>query len=319
MTPDLQQWLAQQDIDVTRVSRLAGDMGLRQYYRAEQQGKPVIIADASEDNVTNTQTFIAVDEAFAKAGVSVPSIYAQNPINEWLILEDLGDDLYGAVLNKDNADALYTQALASLLKIQSIKTISGYDLPHFVDDHCLKDLQLWREWFVERYLNINLTADDNAMLDMLFSLLHENAANQPQVLMHRDYHCRNLFALTDATGVIDFQSAMLGPITYDAVSLLRDCYMDWPTEKVQQWARQFHAMALTDSMDMKTFTRHFDLMGVQRHLKALGSFAKSPVSDRDMTIRRTLNYVIAIGQQYSELKEFIGWLTTTTENICAVQ
>lgn len=320
MMPDkLRDWLEQLDLVPERHQRIAGGAGLRCYYRIWHNDKSWVVMDASAIPAC-VPDFIAVDRAFARHLIHVPMIYAEH--EHYLLLEDFGDSLYANALSKDNADQLYQQALACLRRIQACQAIEGYKLPNFVEQHCLSDLQLWQTWFVEKHLQYTLNEDEQQQLQSVYQLLTHNASIQPQVCIHRDYHSRNLFALENGIGVIDFQNLMHGPVTYDLVSLVRDCYIDWPKQQVKEWIAHYYQLidTVVGHLSLETFEKMTDLMGVQRHLKALGTFARKYQRDYDadylQEMPRTINYLLDICQQYDELREFGLWFAQRTESLC---
>ena len=227
-------------------------------------------------------------------------------------MSDLGDRQYLQELNDETVERLYGDALGSLATLQACgpdtKQIPAYD-----ETLLMREMRLFREWFLQQHLGLALDDRINHMLDNVFRLLADNALQQPQVCVHRDYHSRNLM-ITERhnPGILDFQDAVFGPITYDPVSLLRDCYIVWPRERVEDWALGYHELAIQSGIldhnthhDEKTFLRWFDLMGIQRHLKAAGIFARLRHRDGKpdylQDIPRTLAYVEDISARYREL------------------
>ena len=228
-----------------------------------------------------------------------------------MLLSDFGDDLYQHTLNTENADELYSRSLEELLKIQSCSRISGWDLPRFDADFIGQELINFRRWFLEQHLQMRLTTQSHKWLNQLFEMLIHSAVTQPQCCIHRDYHSRNLMALPEGIGVLDFQDAAFGPVTYDLVSLLRDCYIVWPLQKVRQWALLFHERLIEKgflAVSEQVFLRWFDWMGVQRHLKAIFIFARKyhrdGVADYLPYIDNGLRYVMDVIQDYPEFKAF---------------
>ena len=227
-----------------------------------------------------------------------------------MLLSDLGSTPYLNQLNADNADRLYHDAIDSLIKMQSLQNgLAAYDekLLQF-------EMSLFRDWYLGTHLQKELSASQYQTLQTAFDLLMNNALQQPQVFVHRDYHSRNLMITTeDNPGVIDFQDAVVGAVSYDLVSLLKDCYIAWPRQRVEEWVMYFvENNPLTENMDMQEFMHWFDLMGVQRHLKAIGIFAR--LNHRDgksgylNDIPRTLAYVFDSCKRYSELQDMLELL-----------
>jgi aminoglycoside/choline kinase family phosphotransferase len=291
---------------------LLASAGKRQYFRVNFSNQTRILMYVPPDAEVTLPNVIAVTQAFEKCGIRVPKLFFHNLEIGLLILEDFGEGVYDHVLNAENVERLYQQALSALLKIQTCQSIPKYGMPDFIDDFFTLDMNLWQEWFVQQYWNTSLPT---VLRDHLLELLQKNAEEQPRVCMHRDYHSRNLIQLPDGTtGVLDFQSAMWGPFSYDAVSLLRDCYITWPAEQVKSWADNFLKQASEQAgipYSQAQQWQWFELMGLQRHLKALGTFARKYSRDGETAyladIKRTIPYILDVTKRYSELKEFHEW------------
>ena len=263
---------------------------------------------------------MAVGQSFAKHGLHVPNILAIDLENGFLLLSDLGDRLYLTEMTPENVDVLYTQALAVIPQIQACQSVSDWELPHFGEKIIVTELQLFIHWFLQKHLGLELNPATQAMLAQTFNHLIQVANAQPQVCVHRDYHSRNLLRLNDHdVGVLDFQDAAIGPISYDAVSLLRDCYIAWSPSQVTHWALQFfnHCRDLNQFKDhsAEQFLYWFDFVGVQRHLKVLGIFSRLYHRDGKglylNDIPRILNYLIQVGENYAELSGLRGFLQST--------
>lgn len=225
----------------------------------------------------------------------------------------MGDAVFSQGVSQNNADDLYKTALLELGKIQKC----SLDFAHFDSSWMNNELQLFKEWVVEKHLNQTLSPKTSKMLDHTFEFLLKSATEQPQCFIHRDYHSRNLMLLpNNKIGILDFQDAMIGPITYDLVSLIRDCYIDWPQEQVIAWARFFHDNFLTSQIpSQEQFLRWFDLMGIQRHLKASFIFARKHhrdnVSSYLKDIPRAMRYILQVAPNYPELRDFGDWISET--------
>jgi len=285
------------------------DASFRCYYRVRLADASYIAMDAPPDK-EDCGPFISVAAAFAKTGLNVPCVLEMDMEQGFLLLTDLGQQTYLEVLNQANYARLYRDALDALFLLQAHSDDSGV-LPEYGRELFMREMALFRDWFMNRQLGI---AIDNKMtrdLEEAFESLAREALAQPRVRVHRDYHSRNLMVSdTHNPGVLDFQDAVIGPVTYDLVSLLRDCYINWPAQQVEAWlagyyGRLVEAGMLPPDADLDRFRRWFDLMGVQRHLKAIGIFARLNLRDakpaylRD--IPRTLNYVIEVYGRYPEL------------------
>jgi aminoglycoside/choline kinase family phosphotransferase len=238
---------------------------------------------------------------------------AQNIDDGFLLLEDLGSNSFLSTLTEHNADALYQSALDSLFKLQTNIVIANTSLPCYDQALLKRELGIFTEWFLEQHLDIEIPV---TLWQNVCSILINSALEQPVSCVHRDYHSRNLMVLdNNELGIIDFQDAVLGAITYDLVSLLRDCYVDWSTTQVEQWLSGYYQRLLAAGLitcELSQFKRWFDLMGMQRHLKAIGIFSRLNLRDNKPAylndIPRTLNYVIAQADAYPEFAEFSAFL-----------
>ena len=286
----------------------SSDASFRRYFRVKAAEGQFIVMDAPPDK-ENTEPFIRVAKLFSASNVNVPIIFHQNHSDGFLLLEDFGSQCYLDVLNTDTANVLYEQAFACLLKLQTQTSLSSCGLPRYDQALLMRELGICEEWFIGRLLDSELPSTLWASVQ---TLLVQSALAQPITCVHRDYHSRNLMVLDeDSPGVIDFQDAVIGPVTYDVVSLLRDCYIAWPKEHVEQWLKNYYDQLIQTGLincDWAQFKRWFDLMGMQRHLKAVGIFARLHKRDSKSTylndIPRTLNYVLDVCANYPELNAF---------------
>lgn len=321
----LQAWLSVvAPSEVRSCEPISGDASFRRYYRVRCADLNAIAVDAPPAT-ENNQAFAAVDECFLKHGVTVPKIYKIDLKQGFMLISDLGNQDLLSTLNEENADALYKSAMDTLLKIQVCHDFSDWQLPDYDRALLLEELQLFRTWYLGRHRSIKLDKDDEATLDQVFDLLIENALKQPQVCVHRDYHSRNLMVLPEANpsapglGVLDFQDAVRGAITYDLASLLKDCYIAWPRERIVHWVRDFFDLCQVNnrlSADFETFLKWFDWIGVQRHLKVLGIFSR--LKHRDGKSRymedfpRVHAYLYEMCACYSELRPIRHFLKPQT-------
>jgi len=295
-----------------KVTAIIGDASFRRYFRVQYGQESYIAMDAPPDK-EDCRPFVAIARAFAKLNVQVPHIFAFDLEQGFLLLSDLGDNLYSNVLTADNVEQLYLKALADLTKIQACETIPNWDIPHFGKDFLEREWHLFQHWTVEKHWEKNLSVHEHYLLTDSFEILVNNSLSQPHVCVHRDYHSRNLLLLKDkAVGVLDFQDAVWGPITYDAVSLLRDCYIDWPREQIEKLIHVFYEQCSLKHTSRDQFIYWFDLMGIQRHLKAIGIFSRlKHLYNRPnylQYIPRGLNYVLQISENYNELNQFRQFL-----------
>ena len=303
---------------------VTGDAGFRSYFRSNTQ--PPFIAALAPPEHEDNPAFVNIAIAMAMGGVHVPKIYAVDYEHGFLLQEDLGETLYLDLLNSKTQSQLYDRAEETLLQIQKLPADSAL-FPAYDATLLQRELELFPEWFVEGLLGINLDTQARCLLDDLFTVLLDSAGEQPQVVVHRDFHSRNLLVLDDGgVGVIDFQDAVFGPLSYDLVSLLRDCYIRWPQSLVEQRVEGFRRKLLAQAeasgqammlSDAATFLRWFDLMGLQRHLKVLGIFARLSLRDGKTRylddLPLVLRYVLEVAQKYPETQGFYHWFVDDLE------
>lgn len=301
----LQQWLdSLSENTYTDLKPASADASFRQYFRVtnNKDDKTYIVMDAPPEK-EDCHPFLLVTDLIRGVGVNAPDIISVDMKQGFLLLDDLGNKPYLDYLDNDSADNLYTDAIDALVKMQ---TIDGL-LPPYDEKFLQTEMDLFETWYLNRHLGIELDQAQKTSLDNVCNLLIQNAIEQPQVFVHRDYHSRNLM-ITDENnpGVIDYQDAVIGPISYDLVSLFKDCYIEWPREKVELWLDLYLArLSPARFIEKETLLRWFDLMGVQRHLKVLGIFARLNYRDgksqylNDLPL--TLKYVLDTCQRYDEL------------------
>jgi aminoglycoside/choline kinase family phosphotransferase len=305
----LKQWLEDElDFSDYSLKPASSDASFRRYFRVTHDGSSFIVMDAPPEK-ENTGPFVTVARLLLDVGVNVPEILDESPDLGFLLLSDLGSRLYLDALNGETVERLYGDALGALAAIQICAPVRGV-LPDY--DHALlmREMGLFRDWLVGTHLGIVPNDAQSALLEQAFARLTENALGQPQVCVHRDYHSRNLMVCPgDNPGILDFQDAVRGPITYDLVSLLRDSYIAWPQARVVDWALEFRrraAMAgLAVGRDDAEFLRWFDLVGVQRHLKVGGIFARLWHRDGKPgylpDVPRTLGYIEQACARHADL------------------
>jgi N-acetylmuramate 1-kinase len=299
-------------LTVIKCEPASSDASFRRYFRITLPDQQLIVMDAPPDK-ENIKQFIKVAEILKQAKVNAPALYHQNLTDGFLVLEDFGSQPYLDLLNPGNANALYAAALESLLTLQTQVGSDSYSLPHYDKTLLERELGIFEEWFINKALGKEIPA---ALWESVKNILVNSALEQPVTCVHRDYHSRNLMVLeNNSPGIIDFQDAVIGPVTYDLVSLLRDCYIAWPQNQVESWLSQHYQklkQAGIVSCDITLFTRWFDLMGMQRHLKAIGIFSRLNLRDGKSgylsDIPRTLNYVMAQALAYPELGAFHDFL-----------
>lgn len=274
---------------------VAGDASNRRYFRLACGGASYIVVEAPPETEKN-EAFLAVRELLAAAHIRVPALYGADLERGYLLLEDLGDALLLPALATDSVDRHYAEAFTVLRQMAAVD-IAGLDWPAYDRELLQEELGRFQAWFVDALLGYSLDSGEQQMLQAIFSPLVESALEQPRVLVHRDFHSRNLMLQDDGQlGVIDFQDAVVGPVTYDLASLLRDCYIRWPEDKVNAWALAYRdslrAEGLLAPVDDSQFLRWLDWMGLQRHIKVLGTFARLYLRDGKSAYLEDLPLVI---------------------------
>lgn len=293
----------------------SADASFRSYWRTRHDGVSWIVMDsppAQED----PRPWLAIGERLAAAGLHVPAVRAKDLEQGFLLIEDLGNRLYLSELNEHNADALYGDAMDALLRMQT--RMDWHDLPPFDHDVLVRGLEVMPEWFLVRHLGHTPSCDEWDVLEAAFGTIVRNALEQPRCFVHRDYHSRNLLIVErDNPGIIDFQGALAGPITYDLASLLRDAYIVWPRERVQGWVESYRrrlldAGVLDAGIDTAHFQRWFDLTGLHRHVRVLGQFYRLWYRDGKpgylADVPTVYHYVISVARSYPELVDFAALL-----------
>ncbi|HIF17716.1 MAG TPA: phosphotransferase [Cycloclasticus sp.] len=287
----------------------SSDASFRRYFRVILADESFVVMDAPPEKEDCT-SFITIATLLFEQGINVPKIFHLSLEKGFLVLSDLGSENYLDDLNDETADKRYDDAVQALHKMHRLPT-SELDIPMYDSGLLQQEMGLFDEWFVSRLLGVELSVADKQTLASVKSLLSESALAQPQVFVHRDYHSRNLMLTTkNNPGVIDFQDAVIGPITYDLVSLYRDCYIEWADEKIYTWLdefiRQRKKQGHADEFDRAQFYQWFDWMGVQRHLKVLGIFSRLCLRDGKPgylnDIPLTLSYVINVCRRYKALE-----------------
>jgi N-acetylmuramate 1-kinase len=302
---------------------VSGDASFRRYFRGFTATQSWILVDAPPDK-ENSHTFVEIARRLARGGVAVPEVMEANLELGFMCLADFGDTLLWGKLDaaqadataKPDANALYHSAFAELVKIQQCDG-STPPLPLYDEALLLREMRLFTDWFCGGIMQFKLSSFEISMLENMYRFLVDAAQEQPQVFVHRDYHSRNLMYREDKPpGVIDFQDAVLGPVTYDLVSLLKDVYISWPRAQVNEWVLEYAAYAqdagILGHVQPQQLLRSFDLMGVQRHLKVAGIFGRLWLRDGKsrylQDIPLTLRYIKDVVPEHPELKVFAEWL-----------
>ncbi|GAB7528498.1 phosphotransferase [Pseudomonas sp. 3A(2025)] len=297
------QWGAVPQASLTAAS---SDASFRRYFRWQGAGRTLIVMDAPPPQ-ENCRPFVDIAHLLASSGINVPVIHAQDLEQGFLLLNDLGHQTYLDVIDADNADALFSDAIDALIAFQRLPMDAP--LPSYDVALLRRELELFPEWYVQRHLGIELDAEQQALWQQASSLLIDSALAQPKVLVHRDFMPRNLMRSEPNPGVLDFQDAVYGPVTYDITCLFKDAFLSWPEERVAAWQQQYWDQAreagIAVQSDFAEFQRASDLMGVQRHLKVIGIFAR--ICHRDgkprylADVPRFFSYIDAVLARRPEL------------------
>jgi aminoglycoside/choline kinase family phosphotransferase len=315
----LNHWLDQQlpalfatrgwgEVPLGTLTPASSDASFRRYFRWQGDGRSLILMDAPPPQ-EDCRPFVKVAERLAAAGVNVPQILAQDLERGFLLLSDLGRQTYLDVIDAQNADRLFDDAVQALLAFQRLPMDAP--LPSYDDALLRRELQLFPEWYVRRHLGVELSEAQQAAWQRICARLIDSALAQPQVLVHRDYMPRNLMLSAPNPGVLDFQDAVYGPVTYDVTCLFKDAFLSWPEARVRDWLagywQQAGAAGIPVQAELDDFLRASDLMGVQRHLKVIGIFAR--ICHRDGKPRylddvpRFFAYIDAVLARRPELAE----------------
>lgn len=310
----LNEWLQiQLNQSSFTLTPLAGDASFRHYLRLSSNNATRIVMDAPPEK-ENIVPFIRVNQTLQSMGVRTPTIHAVDLKQGFILLDDLGDKLLLNTITQRNQDNLYHSALNTLIHIQKCPTES---IPIFDKAHMLKEISLFHDWFLTAYLGLTLTPEEEQILGTTFNALTDHLANQPQVFIHRDYHSRNLMVIEENApsqlGVIDFQDAMYGPITYDLASLLKDCYIKLPQAAYNNYLEFFHQhQPLVQQWSIQTMMNEVDFCGLQRHLKVLGIFCRLALRDNKPNylgdLPLTMDYTIACLKRHPSFTPFLQFM-----------
>jgi N-acetylmuramate 1-kinase len=304
----LRQWLegvlGTSSFELAPASR---DASFRRYFRVTRHSGETLVAMDAPPEKEDCRPFVHAAGLLRAAGVHVPAIHAQSLGAGFLLLSDLGTTTYLQALDDNSADRLYGDAITALIRIQLASAPGA--LPEYGRDLLLAELRLFPDWYIARQLGRELAPPQHAVLDSAFSLLLENNLAQPSVFVHRDYHSRNLMVCEPCPGILDFQDAVYGPLTYDLVSLLRDAYIEWDEERVLDWAIVYWEAArkagLPVAGDFAAFYRDFEWMGAQRQLKVIGIFARLCYRDGKQDYLKdqplVMRYLRRTCERYAEL------------------
>ena len=307
----LQDWAARQlGGDSLDIAPASADASFRRYFRVTAKGRDYIVMDAPPAH-EDCRPFIAVARLFRNAGVHVPEVLAQDLDQGFLLLTDLGNTTYLSALNDSTARELYLASNDALVRIQQASRPGV--LPEYDRALLTRELMLFPEWYVAKHLGVTMNDQQQKILDTVFERILANTLAQPQVYVHRDWHSRNLMVSDPNPGILDFQDAVYGPITYDLASIYRDAYIQWDEEQQLDWVIRYwekaRAARLPVREDFGEFWRDFEWMGAQRHIKVLGIFARLYHRDgkdgylKDMPL--VMHYLRKVCERYDELKPML--------------
>ncbi len=291
---------------------LHGDASFRRYFRVCIANKKLLAVDAPP-TTEDTRAFVRIAGILAQAGIIVPVVVAVDYEQGFLLVSDFGDRLYFSLLASDGVEQLYERSIVALVKMQSIKNVS---LPCYDERLLRQELELFSIWFMEQLLTLSPTDEDSRIVNECCDLIVQTVLEQPTVFVHRDYHSRNLLDVgRDMPAVIDFQGAVQGPVTYDLVSLLKDCYVTWPMSMTEEWLALYISLAQREHVlapvSTDTLVRWYDFTGLQRHIKVLGIFARLNCRDGKSgylaDLPRVITYIRDVCTKYDELKLFSHW------------
>lgn len=287
------------------------DASFRKYYRLRDGNKTALLMDSSLEK-ESLESFIDVTSRLKNADVGVPKIFEQNREKGYLIVEDFGVSHYLDILNQNNFKAYYTKAINTILKMQKADTKG---LPLYNKEFLHIEMNLMQEWYIEKHKGVKLNDLQEKLIADTLEAISNVVLEQPQeTFVHRDFHSRNIMLKeNNKIGLIDYQDAMSGAVTYDLVSLLKDCYIAYDRRAVKELALEFRDKKAL-KVDNKTFIKWFDFMGLQRHIKVLGVFSRLHIRDKKegylKDIPLTLKYVLDTAGRYNETKEFADFLSS---------
>lgn len=291
------------------LTKIPSDASSRQYFSVKDATALAVCAP-TKDNAN--QAFIDIADILQKNKLITPKVLASDLAEGFLLVTSLGDTHYADVLTNQNSDAYYQHAMTSLYKLQIIPRQACQLIPDYSSALLSFEFKLFQQWFLEAWLGLALTAKEQKLLDTLEAFFIDNALMQPQVFVHRDFHCRNLMVMEKGAGLLDFQDAVWGSVTYDLVSLLKDCYIKWPAQQVESWVKHFYENHPNKNLpDFAAFLRYFHQTGAHRHLKCLGVFTRLYIRDGKSgylgDIPRLLSYLQEAPIDSPHWPVFINW------------
>ena len=300
---ELTRWLSDKGYDGSSLSILSADASFRQYYRVNKNNISYAVMDCPPED-ESLDTFLKITDKLQQAKLNVPEIFDCDSTKGFLVITDFGDDLYSKKLNDETVYCLYTDALEAIVKMQTKVDCTGLkDFDSFYED----ENNLYIDWFLKKHLNVELDSATSEQINTEFNKINNILKSIPKTFVHRDYHSRNLL-ITDLNnpGIIDYQDAVIGPVTYDLVSLLKDCYVTWNDGLVEDMLESFFTRMKSDTINnISDFRYWFEITGLQRHIKAIGIFSRLNYRDRKsgylQDIPRTYAYMDKVLNKYKEL------------------
>ena len=300
---ELTTWLSDKGYDGSSLSILSADASFRQYYRVNKNNISYAVMDCPPED-ESLDTFLKITDKLQQAKLNVPEIFDCDLTKGFLVITDFGDDLYSKKLNDETVYCLYTDALEAIVKMQTKVDCTGLkDFDSFYED----ENNLYIDWFLKKHLNVELDSATSEQINTEFNKINNILKSIPKTFVHRDYHSRNLL-ITDLNnpGIIDYQDAVMGPVTYDLVSLLKDCYVTWNDGLVEDMLESFFTRMKSNTINnISDFRYWFEITGLQRHIKAIGIFSRLNYRDGKpnylQDIPRTYAYMNKVLNKYKEL------------------
>ena len=300
---ELTRWLSDKGYDGSSLSILSADASFRQYYRVNKNNISYAVMDCPPED-ESLDTFLKITDKLQQAKLNVPEIFDCDLAKGFLVITDFGDDLYSKKLNDETVYCLYTDALEAIVKMQTKVDCTGLkDFDSFYED----ENNLFLDWFLKKHLKIELDSTSSTQINTEFNKINNILKSIPKTFVHRDYHSRNLL-ITDLNnpGIIDYQDAVVGPVTYDLVSLLKDCYVTWNDGLVEDMLESFFTRMKSNTINnISDFRYWFEITGLQRHIKAIGIFSRLNYRDGKsgyiQDIPRTYSYMDKVLNKYKEL------------------
>ncbi|MEZ5464961.1 MAG: phosphotransferase [Lysobacteraceae bacterium] len=308
--PTRREWLQRAlGHEVAEPLPASADASFRSYWRVNVDGESLVLMDAPPDR-EDIRPWLDVAKRLAAAGLHAPAIRADDAEHGYVLMSDLGSQTLLPAMDADNVDRWYGQAMEAILRMQ--RDVAVNDLPHYDEQRLMDELELMPRWFLGEHLGFTPSCEQWDIVENAHRALINAALSQPKAFVHRDFHSRNLMIDGGDLGIIDFQDAVRGPVTYDLVSLLRDCYIEWPEDRVYDWVDAYREQAISAGLfdaDPERFRRWFDLMGLQRHIKVLGIFCRLWYRDGKAGYLNDLplvwRYTRTVGRRYPEVASLI--------------